>query len=81
MGHPVQLMAPQFVKPYVNTNKNDAADAEAICEAVGRLNMRFVPVKSSSSRPCLPCTVSDRDSCAHAWPRPTRLLRLRHCLE
>ena len=39
-------MAPQFVKPYVKTNKNDAADAEAICEAVARPNMRFVPVKS-----------------------------------
>ena len=46
MGHTVRLMAPQFVKPYVKTNKNDAADAEAICEAVGRPNMRFVPIKS-----------------------------------
>ena len=45
MGHTVRLMAPQFVKPYVKTNKNDAADAEAICEAVARPNMRFVPVK------------------------------------
>jgi hypothetical protein len=39
-------MAPQFVKPYVKTNKNDVADAEAICEAVARPNMRFVPVKN-----------------------------------
>lgn len=46
MGHTVRLMAPQFVKPYVKSNKNDAADAEAICEAVGRPNMRFVPVKN-----------------------------------
>jgi transposase len=45
-GHTVRLMASQFVKPYVKTNKNDAADAEAICEAVGRQNMRFVPIKS-----------------------------------
>ena len=45
-GHTVRLMAPQFVKPYVKTNKNDVADAEAICEAVGRPNMRFVPIKS-----------------------------------
>lgn len=45
-GHTVKLMAPQFVKPYVKTNKNDMADAEAICEAVGRKNMRFVPIKS-----------------------------------
>jgi len=44
-GHDVRLMAPQFVKPYVKTNKNDVADAEAICEAVGRPNMRFVPIK------------------------------------
>ncbi len=44
-GHRVRLIAPQFVKPYVKTNKNDAADAEAICEAVGRPNMRFVPIK------------------------------------
>lgn len=45
-GHTVKLMAPQFVKPYVKTNKNDAADAEAICEAVTRPNMRFVPIKN-----------------------------------
>jgi transposase len=46
LGHTVKLMAPQFVKPYVKTNKNDAADAEAICEAVTRPTMRFVPVKT-----------------------------------
>lgn len=45
-GHTVRMMAPQFVKPYVKSNKNDAADAEAICEAVQRPGMRFVPVKS-----------------------------------
>jgi transposase len=45
-GHRVKLMAPQFVKPYVKTNKNDAADAEAICEAVRRPNMRFVAEKT-----------------------------------
>jgi transposase len=45
-GHTVKLMAPQFVKPYVKTNKNDVADAEAICEAVNRPNMRFVAMKS-----------------------------------
>ena len=44
-GHEVRLIAPQFVKPYVKSNKNDAADAEAICEAVQRPNMRFVPIK------------------------------------
>jgi len=45
-GHTVKLMSPQFVKPYVKTNKHDMADAEAICEAVSRPNMRFVPSKN-----------------------------------
>jgi transposase len=45
-GHTVKLMAPQFVKPYVKSNKNDANDAEAICEAVARPNMRFVTIKT-----------------------------------
>jgi transposase len=45
-GHTVKLMAPQFVKSYVKSNKNDAADAEAICEAVSRPSMRFVPIKN-----------------------------------
>ena len=47
-------MAPQFVKPYVKTNKNDAADREAICEAVSRPNMRFVLVKSVEQQDILP---------------------------
>lgn len=46
LGHTVRLMAGQFVVPYRKSGKNDANDAEAICEAVGRPNMRFVPVKS-----------------------------------
>jgi transposase len=46
LGHTVKLMAPQFVKPYVKTNKHDAADAEGNCEAVSRPSMRFVPVKN-----------------------------------
>jgi len=46
LGYRVKLIAPQFVKPYVKSNKNDAADAEAICEAMGRPGMRFVPVKT-----------------------------------
>ena len=45
-GHTIKLMAPQFVKPYVKTNKNDMVDAEAICEAVSRPNMRYVSVKT-----------------------------------
>jgi len=46
LGYRVKLIAPQFVKPYVKSNKHDAADAEAICEAMGRPGMRFVPVKT-----------------------------------
>ena len=46
LGHDVRLMPPQFVRPYVKTNKNDAADAEACCEAVQRPGMRFVPTKT-----------------------------------
>ena len=53
LGHTVKLMAPQFVKPYVKTNKNDAADAEAICEAVARPNMRFVPIKNAEQQAVL----------------------------
>lgn len=45
-GHTVKLISPQYVKPYVKTNKNDACDAEAICEAAGRPNMRFVSAKN-----------------------------------
>ena len=46
LGHEVRLMPAQYVKAYIKRNKNDAADAEAICEAVGRPTMRFVPVKT-----------------------------------
>lgn len=52
-GHTVRLMAPQFVKPFVKSNKNDAADAEAICEAVSRPSMRFVPVKTIDQQSAL----------------------------
>src|SRR6202158_4873770 len=52
-GHTVRLMAPQFVKPYVKTNKSDRNDAEAICEAVGRPNMRFVAVKTADMQAVL----------------------------
>jgi transposase len=53
LGHTVKLMAPQFVKPYVKTNKNDASDAEAICEAVSRPSMRFVSPKSAEQQALL----------------------------
>ncbi|HSP24212.1 MAG TPA: IS110 family transposase, partial [Saliniramus sp.] len=50
MGHEVRLMPPQYVKPYVKRNKTDARDAEAICEAVTRPSMRFVPIKSEAAQ-------------------------------
>jgi transposase len=50
LGHEVVLLPPQYVKPYVQRNKNDAADAEAICEAMSRPRMRFVPVKSAEQQ-------------------------------
>jgi len=50
LGHTVKLMPPAYVKPYVKRGKNDAADAEAICEAVMRPTMRFVPVKSAEQQ-------------------------------
>jgi len=53
MGHEVKLIAPQFVKPFVKSNKNDAHDAEAIVEAAMRPNMRFVPIKSVSQQDAL----------------------------
>ena len=49
----MRLIAPQFVKPYVKANKTDAADAEAICEAVTRPSMRFVPIKSEEQQAVL----------------------------
>jgi transposase len=53
LGHTVRLMPPAYVKPYVKRQKNDAADAEAICEAVTRANMRFVPTKTREQQSCL----------------------------
>ena len=52
-GHSVRLMPPAYVKPYVKRQKNDMADAEAICEAVTRANMRFVPTKTPEQQSCL----------------------------
>jgi transposase len=52
-GHTVKLIAPQLVKPYVKRGKNDAADAEALCEAMSRPTMRFVPVKTAEQQAAL----------------------------
>ena len=60
-GHEVKLIPPQYVKPYVKRGKNDAADAEALCEAVTRPSMRFVPVKSRQRQAtCMLMTVRER---------------------
>lgn len=53
LGHTVRLIPPAYVKPYVKRQKNDAADAEAICEAVQRPSMRFVPTKTPEQQSCL----------------------------
>jgi transposase len=53
LGHEVRIMPPSYVKPYVKRGKTDAADAEAICEAVTRPTMRFVPVKSAERQAAL----------------------------
>ena len=53
LGHEVRMMPPRYVKPYVKRNKNDAADAEAICEAVQRPTMRFVPIKTPEQQSVL----------------------------
>ena len=53
VGHKVRLMPPAYVKPYVKRQKNDAADAEAICEAVTRTTMRFVETKTTEQQSCL----------------------------
>jgi transposase len=53
LGHRVKLIAPQLVKPYVKRGKNDAADAEAVCEAMSRPGMRFVAAKSAEQQAAL----------------------------
>ena len=60
-GHEVKLIPPQYVKAYVKRGKNDAADAEALCEAVTRPSMRFVPIKSKERQAaCMQMTVRER---------------------
>ena len=53
LGHEVKVIPPSYVKPYIRRGKNDAADAEAICEAVTRPNMRFVPIKTEEQQAAL----------------------------
>jgi hypothetical protein len=65
LGHTVKIMSPQFVKPYVKGNKTDRNDAAAICEAAGRPDMRFVPVKSI--KPPWRSPTRWRDACGPSW--------------
>jgi transposase len=59
LGHTVRLMPPAYVRPYVKRHKNDAADAEAICEAITRANMRFVATKTlEQATSCHRCDLS-----------------------
>ena len=71
LGHDVRIMPPSYVKPYVKRGKTDAADAEAICEAVTRPTMRFVPVKSAGVRPRTP-PVRERGRTAALLDHKTR---------
>ena len=74
LGHTVRLMPPAYVKPYVKRQKNDATDAEAICEAVTRANMRFVPTKTPERQSGL---VLHRTR--HLFVRQGSLRRMRRC--
>ena len=71
LGHDVRLMPPGYVKAYVKRNKTDAADAEAIAEAVTRPTMRFVPVKSAESQAML--MLHERASCSCGSARCSRM--------
>lgn len=74
MGHEVRIMAPQFVKPYVKRGKNDAADAEALCEAMSRPTMRFVPEKTAEQQAAL-MLVSLRDRLVRSRTQLTNAIR------
>ena len=69
LGHIVRLMPPAYVKPDVKRQKNDAADAEAICEAVTRANMRFVPTKMPEQQSCLMCFTAHAICSSASRPR------------
>src|ERR1700681_3302103 len=74
LGHEVVLLPPQYVKPYVKRNKNDAADAEAICEAMSRPTMRFVPVKTAEQQAAL-MLVGTRDGLVRNRTQLTNAIR------
>ena len=74
LGHEAVLLPPQYVKPYVKRNKNDAADAEAICEAMSRPTMRFVPVKTPEQQAAL-MLVGTRDGLIRRRTQLTNTIR------
>jgi len=74
LGHEVKLLPPQYVKPYVKRGKNDAADAEAICEAMSRPGMRFVPVKPADAQ-AAQMLVGVRDRLVRRRTRLTNAIR------
>jgi transposase len=82
LGHTVRLMPPAYVKPYVKRQKNDTTDAEAICEAVTRPNMRFVPTKTVEQQSCLMLhrapSVHPPADCRHQF-NPRLSCRVRDC--
>ena len=67
LGHEVVLMPPQYIKPYVKRGKNDAIDAAAICEAMSRPGIRFVPIKSAEQQAAL-MLLSVRDPLVKSAP-------------
>jgi transposase len=85
LGHTVRLMPPAYVKPYVKRQKNDAADAEAICEAVTRANMRFVATKTPEQQSCLMLHRTRhlfiRQQTVHQLSRLSRLQSVRRCTD
>ena len=74
LGHEVRLLPPQYVKPYVKRGKNDAADAAAICEAMSRPTMRFVPVKTAQAQAAL-MLVAARDRLVRTRTRLANAIR------
>ena len=69
LGHKVRLMPPAYVKPYVKRQKNDMADAEAICEVVTTATMRFVPTKTPEQQSCLMCFTAHAICLSASRPR------------
>ncbi len=72
LGHEAKLISPQFVRPFVKSNKNDFIDAEAICEAASRPSMRFVQPKRKPNKPCVLCIVSGNHSSGIKSKRPIK---------